>query len=308
MLTDSILLVLLFLLLGISADFLVKNIKLIAVKLDIAIFSLGALLGIITSFPELSLGVNAALRDVANISAGNLFGGIMVIFGLIIGVGLMVNKKISTDGNLSNLFPETLLILWPLLLGIDGRFSKIDGLCMIISYVLVLLYLYRKNRKTDYISLTIVNEKEMKKSILFAFLGVIGVVLASTFIVEITVDLLNRTSIDQFFIGLIAFSIGTNLPEITITLFSLKRKSLELSLSHLTGSAITNILILGLVALIRPFNIIVGGSYYFLAFSLTLVMVMFLYFYHTNKNLTRSEGTVLFLIYLFFVFSNFYFG
>jgi len=58
-LLDALKLLLLFVVLGWSANFAVKNIKYLGAILKIRLFAFGILLGLITSLPELSLGINA---------------------------------------------------------------------------------------------------------------------------------------------------------------------------------------------------------------------------------------------------------
>lgn len=305
-LLDFLLLVTLFIVLGFSADLLVKNIKVIASKLGMSLFALGILLGIITSFPEISVGINAALKGVSNISLGNLLGGIMVIFGLILGVSLVLNRKVKTDGKVGSLVPEALLILFPLVLGVDGYYNFSDGVLLIGSYLLLLIYLYRKQGHSNFVKFDIAEKKKIVSAVFWTLISIIAIILTSRFILDVTVDLLHYLAVSQFIIGLLVFAVGTNLPEITIALASWRRRSFDLSLSHLSGSAITNVPIIGMLAMIKPFNVAVGLGYYSLFFFVALALSMFIYFYHSNKSLSRAEGAVLVVIYFVFLTANIY--
>ncbi|MDD3284743.1 MAG: hypothetical protein PHZ07_04070 [Patescibacteria group bacterium] len=303
--TDIILLIILFIILGISADFAVKNIKNISKKLGIKIFTLGIILGIMTSFPEMILGINASIKNISNISAGNLFGGIMVLFGLILGTSLILNKKIKTNGKSFELLPQISFIFFPILLGLDGKFSIIDGIFIIISYVLLLFYLYKRNKKDEQgIQISFIKEQKITKYIFIIIISIIILLFTSDIIIRISTDLLNKTNINPFVIGLIMFSIGTNLPEIIITLTSWRKKNSELSFSHIMGSAMANIMILGLISIIKPINIIVDNSYIMLIPFIALILSLIVLFYKTGKILSRIEGIFLISLYVLFVYLN----
>lgn len=92
-------LLLLFIILGIAADVVVRNIKYIATVLKVRLFAFGIVLGLATSLPELSVGINAMMNEASSLSVGNLLGGIIVIFGLILGTSLIFNRSVETDGS-----------------------------------------------------------------------------------------------------------------------------------------------------------------------------------------------------------------
>ena len=303
---NALILIALFLVLSSSADFAVKNIKYIALSLRLKMFVLGAILGIATTLPELSVGINAALKGVSGVSAGNILGGITVIIGLILGVSLILHKNISTEDNLKSLVPVLIVILSPFLLGIDGIFSLIDGLIMIALYLALIIYLY-KTGKSNIISsesFVILEKKKIAQALLFSLLGIIIVILSSGFIVELASGLLEKTGMSKLMLGILVFSIGTNLPEITIALTSWKGKASELSVSFLISSAFTNIFALGIISVFKPITFQIGPAYYVLAFFLALIMILFVIFAFSDKKLSRKEGFALLIIYLAFLAVN----
>jgi cation:H+ antiporter len=305
---DLLLLLVLFIALGGAADFTVKNIKYIGAVFKIRLFVFGIVLGLVTTLPELSLGINATIDNAAVLSVGNLLGGIIVIIGLILGVGLIINHNTPTDGRLSFVIPVSIVIFSSVLLGFDGQYSFIDGLILIFLYIALILYLYRLNHLRHHSHIEIENVDKVTKAVFMAVLGVICVLIASHWIVKITLDLLNYAQISQLIIGLIVFSIGTNLPEISIAITSLRKKSQELSLSHLLSSAFTNVLVLGVLALFRPIIFEVNRNYWITAIFIFLILVLFGIFYYSGKNISRREGIILFIIYLIFIIFSLFSG
>ncbi len=306
--TSAIILIGLFLVLGLSADFAVKNIKYIASSLKVKMLVLGAILGITTALPELSVGINASIKGISGLSAGNILGGITVIIGLILGVSLILHKTICTKETIKTLIPSLIVILSPFLLGTDGKFSQIDGLIMIALYIGLIIYLYKTTgtRSLPRESIIIIEKKKISKSLFYAMAGIVVVLLSSHWIVEIASTLLEETGISKFMMGLLVFSIGTNLPEITIALTSWKRKASELSISYLISSSFSHIFVLGLLATMKPIHFEMGPAYYVLVFFLSLIMILFTIFAYTDKKLSRKEGFVLLFAYLAFLIINIY--
>lgn len=302
---DILILLALFAILGLAADIAVSNIRSIASALKLKLFALGIVLGLFTTLPELSVGINASIEGAESISVGNIMGGVIVVIGLIMGTSLILNKKVDTKESLKSLFPASIVIISPFLLGIDGHFTTIDGLLMIILYVLLIFYLYRLNRDSSLDEhIAVVDKGKIGKSVVFAMLGVIVVMLSSRFIVEITLDLISYLEVSKLFIGLILFSIGTNLPEISIAVTSWRKKSSALSLSHLISSAFTNILVLGMLSFFNPIDFSANPAYYLLFFFVFLMVALLYIFAKTDRSLSRKEGIVLLLVYIIFVIIN----
>lgn len=303
---NLILLLLLFGLLGLAANFVVKKIKYIASALKVKVFVFGVLLGIVTTLPELSVGLNTTLDDVSGLSAGNILGGIIVILGLVLGSSLVLNRKTITDGNLKTLLPQVIIIFLPILFGLDGRFGLLDGLLMVGLYFALIYHLYLANHSFMSEGLVVIEKNKVSKAILLSVVGIISVLLISHWVVRVAGNLLQGWDISKLMFGLIIFSLGTNLPEISIALMSWRKKASELSLSYLLSSSLANVLVLGILAVLRPIAITIGPAYYVLAISIFIILALFLFFYRSDKEMSRFEGLILLSVYLLFLFANFW--
>lgn len=300
----SIFLIILFLLLSKSADLIVLNIREAGEKLKIRVFVLGIILGIMTNIPEMAIGINSALSGVPEMSFGNLMGGNIVIFTLILGISSILNRKIKTSKS-SWPFLLTLICLFiPLILAFKGGLSKLDGLVMILSYIVMVYILYNKNKDLGVSKVKLINNKEIIKHIFLILIGVILLIIVSDLIVKTTLFILEGYNISPFIVGLLLYSIGTNLPELSIALRSFKRKTEELSFSNLIGSALGNILMLGILSFINPMKVEIDISYFFLILSAFSLFTLLYIFYRTDYLLSRKEGYALVLIYLIFIGSQ----
>lgn len=301
---NLVLLLALFGVLGFTADLAVTRIRSIALALRMRLFTVGILLGVVTTLPEFSVGLNATLEKAATLSVGNIMGGIVVVFGLILGTSLVLGRSIDTEHNLRSLLPSSLIILSPFIFGVDGRFGTFDGIVMILLYLGLIFYLYHLNRSSLGDNVALVDRSKMGQSLLIALGCLIIVMLASHWIIALTMLLLEKIAISKLMIGLLLFSVGTNLPEITITFMSWRRKAVDLSLSHLVASAFTNILVLGVLAVLSPVVFTIGPVYYALAFFISLIIILFIVFSHSDKRLSRLEGGILLFVYVLFVATN----
>lgn len=301
---DILLLLFLFGLLGLAADFVVKNIKYLALILKVKLFAFGIILGLITTIPELSLGINATINEVSAISVGNLLSGIIIIFGLVLGASLILNRKISTDSKWRILIPQALIIFFPVLLGLDGGYGVLDGIIMVLAYFILLVYLYYCNQSYTPSYLEVINKNKIAKAIFISLAGIIFILLSSHWIISISLDLLKYIKISELVIGALVFAIGTNLPEITIAITSWRKKASKLSLSHLLSSAFTNTLALGVLAVIRPIVFEVDSAFWILSSFLVISVVLFLIFYQSGKKMDRREGFILLSVYLLFLIIN----
>ncbi len=306
-LLDLLLLLILFIALGWAANFTVNNIKYIGATLKIRLFAFGILLGLISNLPELFLGINATVNDVATVSVGNLIGGIIFRLGLILGAGLLIHKKIITDGCLKFLIPTILVIFSPIMLGVDGKYGFFDGLLMVSLYIGLIFYLYHLNHFGHH-HIIKKDDNHIAKSFLIAFIGIIITLITSHWIVKITLDLLNYVKVSQLLIGLIVFSIGTNLPEISIAFTSWRKKSPELSLSVLLSSTFTNVLVLGTLTIIQPIIFDTSLVFWTSALFSSIILILFTYFYYSGKKMDRREGAILLAGYILFIMVNICFG
>jgi cation:H+ antiporter len=299
-----LLLTFLFYTLAKAADVLVLNVRLLARQLGINVFFLGLILGVLTSTPELSIAINSAINKVPAISYGNLIGGIPVAIGLILGMNAVLQRKISTrQGKVHMLFAMPLLML-PLAFGLDGTVSLIDSALLIISYCLFMYISFRENRKGFGFDLHVMTDRRIAQAIAFILGSLIVILLTSNLIVRFTLELLTVIQVPPFLIGLLVFAIGTNIPEIAVAFRAWRNNAQAVSLSNLLGSALANVLILGVLSFLTPVTVSVGLAFYAMTVLTALMLLMFGLMYRSGNKLTRREGFILLGMYALFVLSQ----
>ena len=300
-----LLLVALFILLGKSADFLIDGSRALGAKLKIKTIHLGFILGILTTTPELFIGINTVLENVQAISFGNLAGGIIILLGFIMGLNIVLRKNIEIADGVEPpllLFVAFLLIM-PLIFILDGKINSLEGVILILTYIAIVIYWFK--RRSGGRNTKIQKDSKTQWAVVYFIIGIIGIVFLSRFIVDVTLALLEGLRISKLMIGVIVFSIGTNLPEIIVVFESWRKKIKTLALGNLIGSAMANILVIGALAVFSPINVVINES--FIVFFITFIVVvgLFVFFSYTKKKLQLWEGATLILIYLFFVLFEF---
>lgn len=291
----------LFYLLGKAADLVVVSVRKIGERFGIKVFFLGLIIGFLTSLPEFSIGINALIDDIADISFGNLIGGIFVLFGLVLGLSLILNRRIKTDGKLSTVLPIVAYPFIPLLMGLDGTISMLDGAVIVLLYFFIIYHAYVMGRHIENKMRITLTRKEIMRVFFSLVAGIAFIIIISHLIVTLSLSLLARFNVSTLLTGLLFFSIGTNLPEIIVTIRSWKRNVEELSLSNIFGSALANILIIGLFAFMSPISVAANGFYFVTIVCMAAALGFFAYFYETGREITQREGIALFGVYITFV-------
>ena len=296
----------LFIVLGYGADLVVFNLKELGNKLGLKLFFLGMILGMVTSLPELAVGINSAIRGIPAISVGNLLGGVIVLLGLILGASLLLHREVKTDGEIKSFLPVSLIVILPLVLSLDGKLGIYDGCIMILSYLLLMWFVYRTNRLLEMPVVEMIDKKTINKEIFYIVVGLALIIFSSSLIVRAAEYLLGIFDVSPLIVGLLVFSIGTNLPEITVAFKAWRKKSSELSVSNLIGSAAANIFVLGTVSTMVQTNIALDKEFVLLAGTLVVLVTLFGIFYRTGKKFSSFEGAILLAVYCLFVFLQYF--
>lgn len=294
--------------LGKSAVFLVTAITRIGVILRLSQFLTGfILLGIATSTPEISVAINSTLANNPQLSLGNLLGANVVLLTFITGLAAVISNGVKIHQELSQpsrLIQIALLVTAPLPLLLDSNLSRTDGLFLMLLYLVYLIYVYRQRpNSSPPLTENLLNYKIINTLALLAT-GSIGIFLGAKAVVFTSLQLAEILKIPTLAVGLLVLSIGTNIPEISITLAALKKHHTNLIFGDVLGSAASNTLIIALIALVSPFKITTWAAYQTTSIFLVFALFLFFTFTRSKKFLSRLEGFFLLSLYVAFVTSE----
>lgn len=288
------------------ASLLLPIISTLGRRLGLSEYTVGFLiLGTATSLPELSVAINSAIYNTPQLSFGNLLGGIIVLLSLLCGLAATVCGKVPFKGTLTNgqLWFAAVVNLSPLILILDGRLSRLDGIVLMAIYAAYLFYLGTRNQHIEHD--VKFSSHSWTKLIIKVAVGLTALYLVAHWSVLTALKISEVLLIPPLLIGVVLLSVGTNLPELASTL-KIRKNHTGLTLGHLLGSSGANTFIAGLLAFIAPFSITGLGSIAVMGISLVVVVILFNIALRTDNHLSRKEGVALLGVYLLFVFFNFF--
>ncbi|NMB91687.1 sodium:calcium antiporter [candidate division WWE3 bacterium] len=297
-----------FITLWIGTGISISSIERLSKKIHISSFIASFfILGLVTSLSEISVALFSTINETPGISVGNLLGASTIVTLLVIPIQVMCSKGIvvNTKSDYIN-FPTAYLVAsLPVMLILDGNLSLYDALLMVIAYTYLLFTVSNKETIMNNLEQSISHKPlSILKEILKLLLGSVITIISSKIIVSNMILLAEQLNVSPFIIGLLALSIGTSIPEITILIRSYMHKSRNIALGDYLGSATLNTLILGLLVFANGGSIkITQGTKYNLL-VLPLGAGLFLLF-SRDKKFERKEALVLVLLYIVFVILEF---
>ncbi|MEK7525232.1 MAG: hypothetical protein AAB548_02575 [Patescibacteria group bacterium] len=318
MLLKIVVLILLFVFLAIGTGMVVSAFD----KLVLGLSNRGKLaaatilVALLTSLPELSIAVVSGTAGRPEISLANLLGANVANLSMVIGGATIVAGALPVVGNYFRWELAAMFFagIAPILLLLDGGLSRLDGLILVVIYLIYLRGVVIDGRGGSLAQASAAHKrgilarvkewhKEKKDgSLLFMFLGIVILVLSAEMIVRLVVQLAPALGISTVVLSLIGVALGTTLPELTLAMAAAAKKEVALIMGNLFGSIVTNAtLIVGLLALISPFETERMANYSLVNMAFVVVFGLFWLFTSTKRRLDRFEGVILIGVFLGFV-------
>ncbi len=290
-----------------AAELTIKGIEKLSRSTKVSSFAASFLiLGILTSISEISVGVNALLDNTPEVFVGNLIGGSFVLLLLIIPILAIFNKGVVLKNHLNKdrLLFFLLLLIAPMLVALDGTVTRANAIFILILYALF-VYVFQKNEGVgDRINFEKLNTKLVLVNLTRVVFGAALIFIASRFLVDQTVSIATAIGIPSFLLSLLILSLGTNLPELVITIESIKRRRSDIAFGDYVGSAAANSMLFGVFSLIHgTFSVPTKG--FSLIFWIMLIGYVFFFKFGKSKNqISGAEGILLILIYVLFLLTQ----
>lgn len=304
-----------FLILAKSADFLVDGAVGIASILKIPKMLIGIILvGFATTAPEFTVSMLSAIRGFPEIALGNALGSVIVDDALALGLGIVVAPTAIRVEKKSLRWFGIFLIsidILSFLLSLNGIINRLEGLLLLsvlVIYLIVVFQVERKRRKAGNDEDELNEELEeytksggLLKQALRFLLGVGGVVLASQFLIDSSVFIAGFFGASKALIGLTVVAIGTSLPEIATCISAARKGHGDLAFGDIIGADILNVLwIIGAASLANPIHVERSMILFAFPWMLFIVATM-LSFAWWGYKLQRWKGFVLIVIYFIYL-------
>lgn len=292
-----------------AAEYVEDAFVYLARKLKINEFFVGfGILGIVTSLPEIAIAISSS-SEAPELSIGNLLGATLILLTLIIGGSILKYGNLSFKGKFGEYEIILSLLSIALIVGLllDKNLSVSDGIVLMLSYSTYLFYISFKFKNHQHARRTKVFASTVFAKFLKAGFSVVILLVASSLLVDVSIELASLLKVSESLIGLFVVAIGTNIPEITLLLTSSRTEtsSKNLIVGNFIGSASANVGIAGFLA-------IMSGGFEFTNFItvipvcvlLTFTILLFMWFSWSGKEITKFEASLLIAVYFAFIISE----
>jgi cation:H+ antiporter len=258
----------------------------------------------ISILPETLISINSAIKGIPEFGLGTLFGSniadLTLIFAILIiygSHGIKIESKV-----LKNIRFYPFFLSLPLVLGLNGYYSRLDGVFLIVAGA-IFYYMVFKNGIGD--STILHNGNGRYKSFFMLLFAMILLLIGAHFTVTSATALAYSLAINPILIGMLVVSLGTTIPELFFSLKSIKRKEDGLAVGDILGSVLADAtIVVGIIALISPFYFPVKIVYVTGIFMLTASLIL-LKFMRSGQILSKKEGYLLLAFWMCYAIIEF---
>ena len=322
-----------------GSDFFVRSASSIAKRLGVSEFMIGlTLVAVGTSIPELASAVAASIKGQGAVVLGNVLGADIANIGFITGIAAVLaviktkKEMLEMDGYL---MLSAVILFFVFIL--DLRITRIESAFLLLMYVAYIFFLFSEQSKfkgkyhfkefvkyfvlfkylgalKNGVAPRLANKKEKNsaksrnrffRGVLkdFAVMALSGAAIAfgAAYFITGAVSFANLLKIPGTIIGLTLVSLGTTLPELSVTVSAARKGYGNIALGNIIGSNIANIfLVLGVAGMISPIPVI-KSVLFFTAPFLILMSILLLAFIKSHWEIRRIEGIVFLILYVVFI-------
>ena len=260
------------------------------------------LVSIGTDFPEIINSVISSSLDLGNINVGTSIGSAFSQVTLILGIIAIFLKHFEVNKKEVLIIGASILLstILSFLLISDSYISRLDGLFLISSWVLIVLII-RRIAKKDF-TCPLRSENKPKRSgynVIMVILGFIGVAVGTFLVIESILEITRILNISEFVASFFIASIGTSLPELTVTLTAIRKGQQDLAIGDIMGSSLLDASIsIGIGPLLFPTTIFGGpaiATWIYIIVSFLLVTLLLF----SRGKVDKKVGIICLSLYLF---------
>ncbi len=262
------------------------------------------------SLPNIFVGIGSIIEGVPVLSLGEIFGGNIVDLTIAVALTVLISKNglsVQSRTVRGTAFFTLIVAILPLLLIHDRVLSRIDGMVLLLIFIIYVFWLFSKQER-----FTRVYDGEEKKveikeitNNLFLLIGAtVLLFLAAGGIIKTSIFFAETFNVPLILIGILVVGLGNALPEIFFGIQAARKDEDWMVVGGLMGAVIgAGSLALGLVALLQPIYLNYPEVSLLMVTRIFLILaaIFFLLFIRTNHKITRKEGIFLLIVYLSFI-------
>lgn len=293
-----------------GSDWFVDAAEKVGLALGIPAFIIGVtIVAMGTSLPELASSIVAVFSGKSEIVAGNAIGSNIANIALVLGITAVIGKRVKFGVNLMEadipLLVCSSFLLWFILVpDADGvaRVDIFESILLLIGMVIFIAYSFSSDgEEKDDVEKTKIPLKVYGMLLLAGFL----VYLGAKYTVDSIIALSDMLGIQSEAIALSVVALGTSLPEIVVSVTAMRRGKPDIAIGNILGSNIFNTFavvgIPGLIAQIRGEGLLIPPIITDFSMPMMIAMTLLFFFLMLSKTVSRWEGMMLLVFYIFFV-------
>ena len=292
-----------------GGDILTKSSVDLSLKFSVPKIIIGmTVVSFATSAPELIVSLNATLNGFSNFAIGNVIGSNIANIGLVLGIITIIYPITLQQRFYSSDFPILMLstFLFYILLITGSKISRVEGIILLVSISLILIYLflYQKKSISEFSDVGDTSKISIPKSIIYVLFSGLLLWLGSETLIKSAISVANKYEISQRVISVTMVAIGTSIPELAASVVASIKKQNDLSIGNLIGSNIFNLMVvIGITSTVLPIEqidskIIFNDMLWVILFSAIILPLAYL---KRRNILTRKKGIILLTLYLIFI-------
>jgi cation:H+ antiporter len=258
-----------------------------------------------TSLPELVASILAVLRGASEYVAGNVVGSNIANLLLVLGLAAIVDGHLRVRFELVHVDLPFLagsafflaLVLW------DGQVGRIEALLCLTG--LAIYGWYVLSAKPSVLTEPVSEAEQAPRPAWprtgLVLLGSAGLIyVGADYTVRSVVEIAQLVGIGAELIAASAVALGTSLPEVAVTVAAARRGQPEMAVGNVLGSNVLNsFAVVGISGLFGTLT--VPDSLLDFAVPVMLIATILAFFMIMEKEMTKWEGWLMILFYVYFI-------
>ncbi len=207
-----------------------------------------------TDLPEIATSIVAAVANHGDIIVGNSIGSTATQITLILGLLPLIGGAFVVGRSRVALVGAVTVAALGLgaVLAVDGFLSRLDGLLLVMTWVLGSLLVWAHRPQFSEPSLTIPVRRKGYHALLALF-SLAVVAAGSTAAISAFIQLTALLGVPEYYLSFFAISLGTSLPELLVNITAIRSGERDLAVGDVLGaSMVDSSLSIGIGPLVSP--------------------------------------------------------
>ena len=284
-----------------GSEWFISSAERIGLSFGISHFIIGVtIVAFGTSLPELATSIVSVLTENSEVVMGNVVGSNITNILLVLGLTAFVGKGIHMDfnvmkGDMPMLVASAFLLYFTLQ---DGSFSLPEALLFLVALIIFLLSSLTGNEE----------EEDERPSVsarewLLFILGGVFVYYGAVYTIESLSSIATKMGVSPGLISLGAIALGTSLPEVVVSINAARKGKHAIAVGNVLGSNIFNTYAVVSISSFFGELSMTPDLYFNLGFMVAVTLLFAVLC--ISKSISRWEGAMLLVVYLYFMMELF---